>query len=97
MFQITTSIYSRLASELLDKISSKSIFSGSIEFETDEVDIIFIATIIPYFHREEFSEGEMETIQNIVPVWWELHTTTLDGEVINDFDFETLKFLLCQQ
>lgn len=97
MFQITTSIYNRLASELLDKISTSSIFSGSIEFETDQVDIIFIATIIPYYHREEFPEGDIETIQNIVPVWWELHTTTHDGEVINDFDFETLKFLVCQQ
>ena len=33
----------------------------------------------------------VDIIDNIVPVWWEFHTVTEEGEVINDFDFAELK------
>ncbi|MFI3248022.1 MAG: hypothetical protein R3Y39_02720 [Rikenellaceae bacterium] len=97
MFQITSNSYNRIASELRDAISPTTIFSGSIEFEIDEVQYKFVATIIPYYHQERFPEGAVKVLYDIVPVWWELRTTTTNGEVINDFDFETLKFLICQQ
>lgn len=97
MYQIRSIIYNRISDKLLDSINPSTIFSGAIEFSTDEVDVRFIATIIPFYNRECTFEGVIEVLHDIVPVWWELHTTTPEGEVINDFDFETLKYLTCQQ
>ncbi|MFI3282871.1 MAG: hypothetical protein SNG10_05005 [Rikenellaceae bacterium] len=97
MFQITSNAYNCLAQKLLDSINPTTIFSGAIEIFIDEVEIRFIATIIPFYTREYYSEGVVEVLHDIVPVWWELHTTTQDGEVMNDFDFETFKYLTCQQ
>lgn len=98
MFQITTQIYNRIAVELQNHTNHTNIFSGNIEFvSNDGIEVRFVATIIPYYHREEFPEGIVDILYNIIPVWWELHTTTSEGELLNDFDFETLKFLTCQQ
>jgi hypothetical protein len=33
----------------------------------------------------------VDLIDNIIPVWWEFHSTTDEGEVLNDFDFAELK------
>ncbi len=97
MFQITSQIYNRIADELQNFVSPSTIFSNTIQFEHNEIEIYFTATIIPYYRLEHFPEGVTELLFDIVPVWWELHTITIDGEIINDFDFETLKFIMCQQ
>ncbi len=97
MFQITSTIYNSIAIKLLDSINPSTIFSGAIEFDSDDVNIKFVATIIPYYTHEYVPEGVIEILYDIVPVWWELHTTTQEDEVINDFDFETFKYLTCQQ
>ncbi|MFI3290035.1 MAG: hypothetical protein SNH55_00265 [Rikenellaceae bacterium] len=97
MFQITSQIYNFIAVELQNIISPTTIFSNTIKFEYDEIEIYFIATIIPYYRLEHFPEGITEVLYDIVPVWCELHTSTIDGEVPNDFDFDTLKFITCQQ
>lgn len=96
MYKITPSIYTRLAEELTEKITSLSFFSGSIEFEEEDADIRFVATLILHTREVSFPEGLIAMIYDIDPVWWEIHTTTLDGEQINDFDFTTFKEYICQ-
>jgi len=47
---------------------------------------------VVYRYQESFPEGRIvDIIDNIVPVWWEFHTVTDEGEVINDFDFAEFK------
>lgn len=96
MYKFTPALYTALAEELTEKLRSLCFFSGSVEFESDDADIRFVATLILYFRTESFPEGLADVLDDVVPVWWELHTTTLDGEVINDFDFDTFKHYLCQ-
>ncbi len=96
MFKIDHLIYEQLAEELSSQIKLNQLFAGSIEFETDDADIKFTATLIPYFDTIEFTEGRAEVLSNIIPVWWEVETTTLDGKVVNDFDFQTFKEYICQ-
>ncbi len=39
-------------------------------------------------------EKTQKPIQNVIPVWWELKTTTDDGLQLNDFSFSEIKPLL---
>ena len=50
-----------------------------------------VASLIIYRKRVEMPEGVIEIIEDIVPVWWEFHTTIDGVELINDFDFSALK------
>lgn len=36
-------------------------------------------------------KGMQHPVTDLVPVWWEFHTTQAGGEVLNDFDFSELK------
>lgn len=96
MYQITQTIYEKLTEKLLNILTPTTIFSNQIEIVEDDVIIQFTATIVPYYREEILPEGEISILYDIVPVWWELQTTTNNGVVINDFDFKTLKYILCQ-
>ena len=51
-----------------------------------------IMSAVIYRHNEALPEGRVvDLIDNIIPVWWEFHSTTDEGEVFNDFDFAELK------
>ena len=40
------------------------------------------------------TEGDRDVIADLVPVWWEFHTTGDGGEVLNDFSFSDLRACL---
>ncbi len=96
MFKIDNLIYEQLAEELAAQITLNQLLSSKIEFENDDVELTFTATLIPYFKRVQLLEEEVDVLSNLIPVWWEVKTITLDGEVINDFDFKTFKEYICQ-
>ncbi len=48
-------------------------------------------TLVIYRRTETLPEGIRRPISNVVPVWWELTTTTEGGNVPNDFSFGELK------
>ncbi|MFR6634313.1 MAG: hypothetical protein ACLUQ6_04450 [Alistipes onderdonkii] len=41
--------------------------------------------------RPPFAARGQHPVTDLVPVWWEFHTTQAGGEVLNDFDFSELK------
>ncbi len=88
--------YSTLAILLLERVGDDDFFSGSISYETGSVEYQFISTLILYRESQmEYSPWE-NNIVNIVPVWWEFNTS-IDGEKrLNDFDFDTLREIVCQ-
>ncbi len=96
MYAISHEIYTQLAERLIERISTLHYFSGVIEFNSNQVDIRFVATLIPHFKKEQLPEREYLTLREITPVWWEMHTTTDEGECINDFDFTLFKGYICQ-
>ena len=49
------------------------------------------ASVIVYRGRLSLPEGVQHPVTDLVPVWWEFHTTQAGGEVLNDFDFSELK------
>ncbi|MFI3278123.1 MAG: hypothetical protein SNH13_05785 [Rikenellaceae bacterium] len=92
MYLINSQHYEALTQRLHDSIiGGSNYFNGNLSFETNDADCDFIASLIIYRSTLSLPEGIVHPVCDIVPVWWEFHTKTLDGEQINDFDFETFK------
>ncbi|MFI3281415.1 MAG: hypothetical protein R3Y44_05530 [Rikenellaceae bacterium] len=92
---ITHFFYERLAELLIEQIDGREFYSDIINFDLSQVECQFSATLMIYYTNHRYPEGNVMQISNIVPVWWEFHTTTAEGEVLNDFDFELLKQIVC--
>ena len=54
-------------------------------------DCRFTASVIVYRTRLSQPEGDAEPVSDLVPVWWEFHTFSAEGEMLNDFDFSEMK------
>ncbi len=96
MYRTPNELYTTLAEVFSERITSDNLYSGVIELSYNEVDIRFIVTVIPFFRQDCQNGVNIYYLHNLIPVWWELHTTLPEGEVINDFDFSILKDLICR-
>lgn len=91
MLEINDLIYEGVAGALAEALEGRDYFSGSVEFDTEEVGTTLIATLLVYRRDERYPEGRRREITDIVPVWWEFRTIQECGEVSNDFSFGELK------
>ena len=91
MISISSEFYDDVASRLLEAIGCREYFSGSVECEIAGISCRLTASIIFYRIREERPDGDRFPVEDAIPVWWEFHTVTADGEEINDFSFAELK------
>lgn len=91
MYSISPELYQEAAARLCDGIDGGNYFSGTIEFPFEELDCRLTASVIVYRNRVQRPEAEADEIADLVPVWWEFHTTGCDGETLNDFSFTELK------
>ncbi|MBO5875511.1 MAG: hypothetical protein J6Q20_03190 [Alistipes sp.] len=91
MYEISSEIYKKAALRLCDQVGDGDYFSGTITFVHEEVECRMLLSIIIYHKRVEMPEGSFETIEDVVPVWWEFHTEIDGEEQINDFDFSLFK------
>ncbi|MFR9668537.1 MAG: hypothetical protein SNJ33_02135 [Rikenellaceae bacterium] len=87
--------YSTLSTLLYDRIEEEDFFSGSINYQIENIECELLTTIIIYRQSDSIEQFNFSSIVDIVPVWWEF-TTVVDGELrLNDFDFQLLKNSLC--
>ncbi len=91
MYEILPQIYEKTAQKLCDSVDGMNYFSGTIEFSHEDVECRFVVSLIIYRKNFEMPEGSIEAIEDLVPVWWEFHTTVAGVEHINDFDFSLFK------
>lgn len=94
IYSVSSELYLEAASRLLDAIGAGSYFSGSLTFPFGDTECRLTASVIVYRQCESLPEGDREVISDLVPVWWEFHTTETCGEVPNDFSFSGLKAFL---
>ena len=92
-YSVSTELYEEVAARLEEAIGGGSYFSGSLEFDWEDVGCRLTASVIVYRRRERYPEGDRDEISDLVPVWWEFHTTGPDGEMLNDFTFSELRAL----
>lgn len=86
MLNITSEIYRLFADRLRDAVGEAEFFSGTITVATD-VDYTLRATLLIYRRRVSDESGTWSEWCDVVPVWWEFHSVTSEGEQLNDFDF----------
>lgn len=92
MYEVSSKLYFELSQRLIEALSADDYYSDSIEFEFDDVTCRLLVSAVIYSQSECLPEGrEIRFISDIIPVWWEFHTFTEDGEVINDFSFNELR------
>lgn len=91
MYSVSSELYGQVAAALAEAIGAGSYFSGSVEGSAGEVQWRLTASTIVYRRRVSFPEGDADAIVDLVPVWWEFHTFTPGGEVLNDFSFAELR------
>lgn len=91
MYEIPLSVYDDLACAICSSLSGIHYFNGSVTVGDDEAEHTLTATILLYRRRVSDWDDEFDDIVDAVPVWWECHTLTAEGELCNDFDFELLR------
>ena len=91
MYSVSYELYHEAAARLSDAIDGGNYFSGSLAFRFGDTDCCLTASVIVYRGRVSLPEGVRHPVTDLVPVWWEFHTTQAGGEVLNDFDFSELK------
>lgn len=91
MYSLSPELYHEAAHRLCAAIGCENYFSGSVTFLFGDTECRLTASVVVYRKRLSLPEGVTEAICDLIPVWWEFHTTAQEGEVINDFCFTELK------
>lgn len=91
MYSVSDVLYDEVSARLREAIDGESYFSGSVETEFEGAECRLTASLILYRQRIVLPEGEMTTLADAVPVWWEFHTVIDGEERLNDFSFAELR------
>lgn len=91
MFQVSSELYDEIAILLREAFGAGGYYSGSVECAVGEIQCRLTASLVLYRGSDEWPEGRRERLTDVVPVWWEFHALTPDGEVPNDFSFAELR------
>lgn len=94
MYDVSVQLYQQLYRLLSAEIGERGYYSGVLEFSFGEVDCSLHLSAVIYRKRDNFCEGGQSYISDIIPVWWEFHTNTSEGEVLNNFSFNELRELI---
>lgn len=91
MYLITPELYDLATDLLVERIGRSDYFSGTVEFEYGDVECRLTVSLIIYRRIERLPEGDRDCIDDVVPVWWEFHTSTEGSEVPNGFSFSEIR------
>lgn len=90
MYAISHQLYIEVAERLMGAIGGREFFSGSVGLVSGDVECKLICTLFIKRSSHATSEGRLAEITDIIPVWWEFHTTIGSEEIANDFSFKEL-------
>ncbi len=92
MYDISDELYRITTCLVIDRIGDQGYISDVIEFEHDEMLCRLHLSAVIYRQTSVYPEGKITAISDIIPVWWEFHTYTSEGEeVLNTFSFNELR------
>lgn len=83
MVNINKQIYNEITALLSEKIKETNFFNGTIECNGEDFYSELICTLI-------ICRGDRNDAVSVLPVWWEYHLYTCDGEQLTDFDWNEL-------
>jgi len=91
---VSSELYAETLLRLIEAVGARSYFSGTVSFPFGGVGCRLTVSVIVYRECRSLPEGAREVVTDLVPVWWEFHTTVDGEERINDFSFGCLRTLL---
>lgn len=91
MYSVTPELYEETAVRLAEAVGSENYFSGTIAFAFDDAECRLTASVIVYRNRIVQPDATADVLSDLVPVWWEFHTSRHGDEMLNDFDFTELR------
>ena len=91
MYEISSKLYLEIADRLMAEIGSKEYFSGAILCTHGDIECKLLCSLFVERSRHTEPDENYPAIVDIVPVWWEFHTTDSAGERLNDFSFNYLR------
>lgn len=91
MYTVPTKLYEDIAARLCEKTGRGGYFSGSLSFVDEDVDCRLTTSVVVIHRHTPLPEGDCDTIEDMIPVWWEFSTTRDGEELLNDFSFNTLR------
>lgn len=94
MYSVSSELYRQVTARLAEAVGASGYFSGSIEGEAQDAEWRLTVSVIVYREHVSAPDGDYDAISDLVPVWWEFHTFTTDGEVLNDFSFSEVRRLI---
>ena len=97
MYQISSTLYLQVLNLLAGHIDNKGYYSGSFELDFDDIRCRMTLSAVIYRSKDIDAEYGKSSIEDIIPVWWEFHTKTANGdgeEILNDFSFNELRTYL---
>lgn len=94
-YSVSTELYLEVADRIREATGGGSYFSGTLAFGWEGIECRLTATLIVCRTTVRYPEGDRDEICDLIPVWWEFHTTdSSSDELLNDFSFSTLRSLL---
>lgn len=97
MYRFKPEIYEELSSEIRRSLANNCYFSGSAEVADGDIVCRLVASLIIWRRRVAPLSDERDTIENVVPVWWECRTVAAGADVENDFDFEEFRCAMIEE
>lgn len=92
MYTVSDRLIQVLADELLSRIGRNDYYSGSFDFEFEDICCQMVLSAVVYRDYYEDFEGSGYCVSDLSPVWWEFHTYDEEGdEILNDFSFNYLR------
>lgn len=89
--RVSEAVYREACERLTEAIGGTNYYSGTLDFAAEGLECRLTVDAIVYRQRRPYPEGDMEEISDLVPVWWEFHTSKDGEELPNDFRFSELR------
>lgn len=94
IYSVSSALYLEAIDRLLDAVGPRGYFSGMLRFPFEGTECRLTVSVLVSRRRVVLPEGSQECVSDLVPVWWEFHTTVDGEERLNDFSFATLRTML---
>lgn len=91
MFTVSPVVYGKVAEMICGRIGRSDYLSENLEFELEGVSCRMLFSAVVYRRHTYLPDAEYDELSDLVPVWWEFHTTIDGVELLNDFSFNELR------
>ena len=75
-FEVPLELYDEIRTRLTEAVGDENYFSGTLAFPFKGIFCRLRTSVIVYRRTERLPEGTFSVIDDLVPVWWEFHSSS---------------------